>query len=199
MALLVTDLIQAIRDRLADTESTPMFTDTELKRHIASAVKDFSGYRPTIKTTTVTIQAAPTTRYALPDDCLVVIEVRVPAEDNAVFDDWEQVDNNLVVAEDLIDSVSSLTVYYGALHAKSGSGASETYATIQSLHERDVVDLATAYCFLILSSDMNKRPTYGDTQVKVDHNNAPIVWQRQAYHLREDVQRRLVRGGSGIG
>lgn len=198
MALTVTDLIQGIRDRLSDTESTPMFSDTELKRLIALAVKDFSRYVATSKTTTITILASPATNYALPDDCLIVLEARDPGNDNALFEDWEQVGNDLVVAEDLIDSVSSLTVKYGAIHARTGSSPNETYSTIQSVHENEVLDLAQARCLRIMATEWAKRPTYGDTQVKVDHGGAALTWQRQAAALEERVHQHLTSVGGGL-
>lgn len=197
MALLVTDLIQAVRDRLADNESVPIFDDTTLKRHLAQAVIEFSKYKPRRASTTVTILASPTTNYTMPDDCLLILEARDP--DDAAFGAWTQDGEDLVVSENLIDTVASLTITYAATHVSSGSGSAETYATIHSVYQDDVVDLATARCLLAMSTDMAKRPTYGDTQVKVDHGDSSTLWQRQAYRLRSDVQVRLGGAASVAG
>lgn len=194
MSLTLTTLKQAVRDCISDIDATTIFADAELVRHIAGAVRDFSRFRSVRKTDTVTL-TADTTDYGLPEDCLYVLEIR--NDDDDVFTDWAQQDTTLIVDEDLVEDTASLSVKYYGFHEIDDDD--ETYVTIPSIHEDDVVDLTTARCLEIMSVEVAKRPTFAETQVRVDYKDTSLDYAKFARYLRSRVEGRLNRQLGAIG
>lgn len=192
MAVTEAELIERLRDRLTDNETDKIFADTELKRYIADAVQEYSRYRTTRLQTTITVLAN-TTHYELPETCVFVSEVRNP--DGDVFTAWLQDGRYLVVGEDLIDELATLTVKFDGFHTISA----DTYTTIPNTERETLLDLVEARCLSTMAIDMAKRPMFNETQVRVDHQDATSKWERKARSLRAGVENRLSTTRGAIG
>jgi hypothetical protein len=180
-------LIEGLRDRLTDNETSKMFEDAELKRHLAESIRRYSTFRATRNSTSVTLLAA-TTHYTLPEDCLMIVELRDP--DGELMSDtlWIQDGFYLQVTnEDLVDTMASVTVRYEGAHAV----ANGSYSTLPIQTITDILDLSEARCLKAMASDMAKRPMYNETQVRVDHQDASRTWIRMAAALEAGVENRL--------
>lgn len=195
MALTLAELIEAVRDRLSDYETTQMYTDAEIGRFLAQAVDDYSEYRPSETTTDITPDAdAIVTDFDLPADSVSVIKVTDP-ETGAEFTQWEERQDKLVLVAAAASAFTTLTVHYGAVHALNG--AADGYDTIRARDLKIVTDLCEARVLDSLAVDMAKRPQWSDTQAKADHRDAAVFWSRRARDLRNQVAQRVTGGVIG--
>ncbi len=183
----LTDMRAIVRRDLHDEDSgNYRWTDDELDRHIARAVKAFSEHLPCEqKATKATTSGSRELDIAALSDRVAVVAVEYPVDQfprrYQRFSLWE--DTLTILSEEIPDGTNAY-IYYGKLHTLDASGS-----TIPGQHEDMVAAGAAGYAAV-------EWAIFAVNQVNVGGSTTPrefLVWGRERLHEFRKELRRLGR------
>lgn len=183
----LTDMRAVVRRDLHDEDSgSYRWTDDELDRHIARAVRAFSEHLPCEqKATKATTSGSRELDIAALSDRVTVVAVEYPVDQfpgrYQRFSLWE--DTLTILSEEIPDGANAY-IYYGKLHTLDASGS-----TIPGQYEDMVADGAAGYAAV-------EWAIFAVNQVNVGGSVTPrefLAWGRERLHEFRKELRRLGR------